>query len=100
MRKRSVAGVILFSLITLGIYAIVWQVKTKIEMNSVGAAVPTAWLMIIPIVNIWWLWKFSEGVEVATNKEMSGPIAFILLFLLGIIGMAILQVSLNKVATR
>ena len=61
--------------------------------------IPTAWLLIIPIVNIWWIWKYSEGVDMATNKEISGPIAFILLFLLGFIGMAIIQASFNKTAT-
>lgn len=98
MKERSPALVLVFSLITLGIYAIVWMVKTKNEMNRSGANIPTAWLIIIPIVSIWWMWKYSEGVETVTNKEMSGPIAFILLFLLSIIGMAIIQVNFNKVA--
>ncbi len=98
MKERSPALVLVFSIITLGIYAIVWMVKTKNEMNRSGANIPTAWLIIIPIVSIWWMWKYSEGVETVTNKEMSGPIAFILLFLLSIIGMAIIQVNFNKVA--
>ncbi len=99
MKKRSPILVFIFSIITFGIYALVWYVKTKNEMNRGGAQIPTAWLLIIPIVSIWWVWKYCEGVEKTTNKDMSGPVAFILLFVLSIIGMAIIQTSFNKVAT-
>src|SRR4030095_14203484 len=51
MNKRSVVGVILLSIITFGIYALVWFVKTKGEMVKHGAAIPPAWLLIVPIAN-------------------------------------------------
>jgi FtsH-binding integral membrane protein len=97
MTQRSVAMVIILSIITFGIYSLYWFVVTKDEMNRSGAQIPTAWLLLIPIANIWWTWKYCEGVEVATRKEMTGVIAFILIFLLGLIGMAIVQNSFNKV---
>lgn len=96
MKNRSPVAVFFLSIITFGIYSIVWQVKTKNELNKLGASIPTAWLLIIPFVNIYWLWKYSEGVEKATNGTMSGVLAFVLLFLLGVIGMAILQNEYNK----
>jgi hypothetical protein len=99
MKKRSPVAVLLLPFVTFGIYGIYWQVKTKVEMNSVGASIPTAWLLIVPIVNIWWLWKYSEGVDKVTNGKMSGVLAFILLFLLGFIGGAIIQSSFNQVAS-
>jgi len=98
MKKRSPVAVLLLPFITLGIYSIYWQVATKIEMNKQGATIPTAWLMIIPIVNIWWLWKYSEGVEHVTKEKTTAVISFLLLFLIGFIGQAILQDSFNKVA--
>ncbi len=73
------------------------MVSTKNEMNRNGANIPTAWLLIVPIVSIYWMWKFSEGVEVVTKGALSGPVAFLLLFLLSIIGMAILQSKFNGV---
>jgi hypothetical protein len=96
MKNRSPIAVILLPLITFGIYSLVWQVKTKIEMNQNGANVPTAWLIIIPVVNIWWLWKYSEGVEAVTKTSMTHVVAFILLMLLGTIGMARVQNEFNK----
>jgi len=99
MQHRNPIMVIFLPLITLGIYTLVWSVKTKNEMNAKGAQIPTAWLLIIPIVNDFWLWKFSEGVEVVTSKQMSAGVAFVLQFFLGVIGMAIIQDKLNKVST-
>jgi len=100
MTNRNPLLVILFSIITLGIYGLVWYVWTKNEMNAEGATIPTAWLIIIPFVNYYWLWKFSEGVELVTKKSMTAAIAFLLMFFLGVIGMAIIQSELNKVAVQ
>ena len=99
MKHRNPIMVILLSLITLGIYTLVWAVRTENEMNAKGAHIPTAWLLIIPLVDYYWLWKFSEGVEVVTSKKMGAVVAFCLLFFLGVIGMAIIQDKLNQVAT-
>ena len=99
MKKRSVAAVLLIPFITLGIYAIVWYVRTKNEMNALGAKIPTAWLMIIPIVNIYWAWKWSEGVDHVTQKALNAALAFVLIILLGPIGAAIIQSHFNKLAS-
>lgn len=98
MQQRNPIMVILLSIITFGIYGLVWFVITKNQMNAKGAQIPTAWLLIIPFVNIWWLWKFSEGVELVTNKGMGTAVVFLLLWLLGTIGEAIVPNELNKVA--
>lgn len=96
MTQRNPLAVIGLIIITFGIYGIYWAVKTKGELNERGADIPTAWLIIVPFVNIWWLWKYSEGVEKVTNGKMTGIIAFILLFILDIIGVAIVQNEFNK----
>jgi hypothetical protein len=96
MQKRSVVMVIVLSFITLGIYPLVWFVKTKGEMVNAGADIPTAWLIIVPIASIYWMWKWAGGVEHVSRGKMSQAIAFILVFLLSLIGMAIIQAELNK----
>ena len=100
MKKRNPIAVLILSFITLGIYGIYWMVVTKNGMKSRGADIPTAWLIIIPFVNLWWEWKFSQGVEKVTNGGMTAPIAFLLLWILGMIGGAIIQSELNKVADQ
>lgn len=96
MKYRSIAAPLLLPLITFGIYALVWQVKTKNEMNNSGMAIPTAWLLIVPIANIIWLWKYSVGVEMFTRRGIGRHGAFWLMFLLGSIGSAIVQHEFNK----
>lgn len=100
MKNRNPIAVALLPFITFGIYSLYWEVKTKGEMNKLGAKIPTAWLIIIPLVNIWWLWKYCEGVEEVTGNKMSGILAFVLIFLLGVIGAAIIQNEFNKVGDQ
>jgi hypothetical protein len=91
--------VFFFSLITLGIYSWYWLVKTKGELNTRGASVPTAWIWLIPFVGyLLWLVKYSEGVEKATGGNKSTVAAFLWLFLLSVVGQAVLQSSYNEVA--
>ena len=96
MQKRSVAIVVVLTIVTLGIYSLIWHVKTKTEMNSQGADIPTAWLLIVPIANIYWYLKWCSGVEKVTNGKLSAPVAFLLSLLLGVIGMAIIQSTFNN----
>lgn len=99
MKRRSPATPLLLCIITFGIYGIVWFVKTKGEMNQSGESIPTAWLLIVPFVNIYWLWKYAVGVAGVTKNGMSNAAAFILLFLLSMIGAIFVQSAFNKVAT-
>jgi hypothetical protein len=95
MKNRNPIAVFFLPLVTFGIYAIIWLVKTKNEMNNQGANIPTAWLIIIPFVSLYWLWKYAEGVEKVTNGKQSQVLAFVLLFLLGIVGYAVIQSDFN-----
>ncbi|WP_314193857.1 DUF4234 domain-containing protein [uncultured Arthrobacter sp.] len=96
MKHRSIAAPLLLPLVTFGISFLVWQVKTKNEMNRFGTSIPTAWLLILPILNIVWLWKYSVGVEMFTRRGLSRHAAFWLMFLLGSIGSAIVQNEFNR----
>jgi cytochrome bd-type quinol oxidase subunit 2 len=94
MKQRSPVTVIILTLITFGIYALVWHVQTKDELNAAyGTKVPTAWLILVPFVGaIYWLWKWSEASERATG--MSGVTAFLLLFV-PVVGVAVMVSKFN-----
>jgi hypothetical protein len=96
MPKRNPIAVLLLSIITFGIYWLIWHVKTKREMVACGADIPTSWLLILPIANIYWLWKWAGGVEHVSRGKMSQAVAFLVAWLLPYIGTAILQDTLNK----
>ena len=92
--------VIILTLITLGIYSLVWMVKTKDEMVRDGAQIPSAWWLICPIVNLWWIYKWCGGVEHVTGGKLPQGVALLLHVMLGVIGMAIIQDALNKAIDR
>ncbi len=99
IKKRNVVAVYFFMIITFGIYAIYWCVKTKGEMNSLGAKIPTAWLLIVPIANLYWIYKYCEGFAEYVKKDNNTILWFILYVLVGIIMPVIVQSELNKLAT-
>jgi hypothetical membrane protein len=99
MTKRSVVMVIVLTIITFFIYSWIWFVKTKNEMNRLGSPhIPTAWIWLLPFGMWYWQWKWAGGVEHVTRGKQSQAVAFILVFLLGFIGMAIVQAEFNKTA--
>ena len=98
VKRRNIVLIYLFSIITLGIYAIYWTVSTKNEMNSLGAKIPTAWLIIVPIANLYWVYRYCEGFAQTVKKDNNTLLWFILYILVGIIMPAIVQSELNKVA--
>jgi hypothetical protein len=85
--------------VTFGIYALVWMVKTKREINSLGAEIPTSWLIIIPIANIFWMYKYCEGFSTYVKKDNNAVMWFIIYLLIGIIMPALVQSELNKIST-
>jgi hypothetical protein len=87
------------SLVTFGIYTLVWVVKTKGAMVAQGADIPTSWFLIIPIANILYMWKWAGGVERVTNGASSQATTFVLITFLSIIGFAIVQNQFNKGVT-
>jgi hypothetical protein len=67
--------------------------------NELGADIPTAWLIIIPIANIYWLYKYADGFAKTVKKDNNGVLWFLLFFLVDIVRYAIVQIELNKLAT-
>jgi hypothetical protein len=97
MKKRSVVGVVIFPLLTFGIYGLYWLVSTKGELNQKGAQIPTAWLLIVPIANLFWLWKYYEGAQQVTNEKVNAVLMFVLgLFITPLIPYALCQDAYNN----
>ena len=97
MTKKSPFTVLLLSCITCGIYQIVWMVKAKGEMTARGADIPTSWLMLVPIANMLYTWKWCQGVEHVTKGAQSAVTTLILLFFLGPVAPMMIQGKFNEV---
>jgi hypothetical protein len=98
IKYRSPVAVILLSIVTFGIYAIVWVFKTTREINSLGATIPTPWLIFIPLVNIYFAYKYSEGFSIYAKKDNSPVLRFLLYAVISPVAMILVQIELNKFA--
>ena len=98
--KRSIGLTYLFIIITLGIYYYYYLYKTKNEMNrEVNGNIPTFWLIIIPIANIYWLYKYAECFSEKIKGENDAVLYFILIWFFGIfITPWLVQTGLNELA--
>ncbi len=96
LQYRNLWGIIGLSIITFGFYLVYWIVASKCELNESGAKIPTAWLLIIPLVQFYFLYKFAEGYCAVMFKDQSQTIAyFLLIMLLFPIGALIMQSKIN-----
>jgi len=99
IKKRNIVVMYLLIFVTLGIYNIYWYISTKNEMNNeFKTDIPTGWLLIIPIANIYWIYKYAEGFSTKVKDDDNTVLWFLLFWLIGIVTPAIVQLELNKYA--
>lgn len=112
---RNPLGTVALSIITIGIYYIFWWYFINREMRDLGRsrntdlgqspgnsvlAITLGALIIVPALVT--LWTTSGRIErsqeaVGIDRRVSGPIVFILLLLIGPVGIWYAQSELNKV---
>ncbi len=100
-QKRNPLLVFVLTLITFGIYYIVWLVLTTKELRKFTKKAPNPnllWLILIPGINIIivliYNWKYGDALNEITGAN--GFIVFVLMTILSPIGLAIAQSKLNK----
>ena len=97
--KRDPIKVIIFTLITFGIYGLYWYIKTSEALKEQGKDIPHWILLFIPIANLFWVYKFYTAVEEVTNKEFNAILWLAISLLTGIgayVAIFIIQDKLNK----
>ena len=103
VKYRNPVFVIVFTIITLGIYGIYWLVVTTNELRRMTPLAPdplALFLMLIPLLNIfvaiWYYWKYSAAVEAVSGVQ--AIILFLFWIIFSPVSMVITQVELNKKA--
>jgi len=100
IKERNLLGIYLLGFLTFGLYFIYWDVSTKVEINRLGGDIPTAFLIIIPIANIYWLYRYCEDFAKYVKKDDNGILYLILFIVLPIIMPIIVQPELNTLAQK
>lgn len=102
IKHRSLLFMFLMSIFTLGIYIIYWAVKTKNELRSLGADIPTALLVVVPFAHFYFWYKYSQGFVSIVEKQPENKSLVILYFIalqcIPIAGILIVQEKLNKLS--
>ncbi len=109
MQKRSVGLVILFSLLTCGIYVVYWYYVTAQDLNREETEQAPlmnfilAWLLGIVTCGIYlliWEYNFYKKIDKLTGDENALVNFLLALFFTPIAGMGIAQNSINGYLDR
>ena len=107
-KKRNPVVVLLLSIITFGIYFLVWYYKSNEELKTVSgedyASLLWTLLFILPLIGLISVWKFAKHIETVEKKKgMAQPRGAIVTFLMmaiplvNIIGLVLTQAEINKI---
>lgn len=93
-KHRSIIAITFLTVITLGLYQLYWYFITKTEMNVVNGKdvkVPFFLWFFIPIINIWWYWRFAKAIEKTTQDNVGRWEAFLAPPLLNILSIVLIS---------
>ena len=106
-KKRNPVLVLVFSIITFGIYFLVWFYKSNEELKAVSGqpfnSILWTLLFLIPIGGLFSVWKFAQHIEAAETKKGLQPRPALTTFLLmaiplvQIVGLPMTQAEINKI---
>jgi len=96
-KERNPVLVLVFTLITFGIYGIYWLYQVFKQVLDEDES-PILWLlgMLVPILNFVILWKMCQKVEDYSGGEHDGILLFILYLVFAPAAIILIQMDLNK----
>ena len=115
IQERNIAVAIILSLVTCGIYVIIWFINLVNDVNRVandekssqsGGVVFLLTLVTCGIYGIIWVYQAGKRMETAGNKYgvqiADNSVLYLILSLVGFqfIDYALIQSDLNKIATK
>ena len=108
--QRNIVVSIILSIVTCGIYGIIWMIKLNDELNALankqgatsGGMVFLLTLITCGIYGWFWFYKMGENVDAIKNSRgeasSNSPIIYLVLglFGLGIVNYCLMQDTINK----
>ena len=97
MKKRSIAGCIILTFVTLGIYGIETNRLAPEEATMSGGLAFLVTLCTLGIYGLYWGYKLGKKMDIISGKSRNSGIIYLLLSILGlgIIAKALAQNELN-----
>ena len=96
-KKRSPVRVLIYSIITFGLYAVYWIYQAFKQVLEDKDSSHVLWFlgMIVPLLNIVILWKFTQEVEEYSGGEHDGILLFVLYLVFAPAALYLIQQDLN-----
>lgn len=97
--KRNIGVVYgLFILTLFIVWPIVWFIQSKRDINAIAGedVIPNSILMFIPIVNLYWIYKYCAAFSEYVKKDDNTMLWFIVTCFAGIVTPFFVQQSLNE----
>ena len=102
VKRRNMLFQFVVYFLTFGLYSLYWYYVTLGEMTNLkGKRVDALlWtiLMIIPIANLFAMWKHSAAADLAFDRQYPAILLWVLWIFVSPVVWIVLQIELNRVA--
>jgi len=98
VKQRDPIMVIVYTMLTCGLYYLYWLYETSKELTELGAELPTIWFIFIPIIQYYYLYKYLEEWHRIVKYEQDFMMVLIIGYIFSPIVMYWVQEELNKLA--
>jgi len=96
--KRNIAMIYILTIVTFGIYGIIWLYYVHKDIQALGGELPSFILALIPIASIYYLYRLALEFAKVVGEEDKGLTYFLIFMLVSIAMPFIVQSKLNKLA--
>ncbi len=69
--KRSLLKTTLLTFCTFGLYDLYYLIVTSKELNKVGGHVSSAWLLLVPVLNLYFVYRYAQSYAAIVKKDHS-----------------------------
>ena len=98
VKERNPIMVIILSMCTCGIYMLYWIWDTSKELVELKAELPPLWYIIIPGLNLYFMYKYLEEWHRIVKYEQDFIMVLVIMFVFSPIVIYWIQTELNKLA--
>jgi hypothetical protein len=96
VKERNPLMVIILMMCTFGIYGLYWIFVTSKELVEEGAELPPLWYIIIPILNLYYMYKYLEEWHKLVKYEQDFMMVVVIAIVFSPIVIYWVQTELNK----
>ena len=98
VKERNPFLVLIFSILSLGIYHLWWLMKTKKELELTGTELPGFLYLINPFTTLYFLYKYFELFSSQIKKDNTPRFWTLLYLVCWPLAVVLIQIELNRVA--